>query len=1314
MADPAGLILVIEDDPGTALLQRKCLERCGYRVFTAGSHEQAWEVLSSHAIELILLDYKLQEGETGLDLLAELQAAGRDIPCIVVTGFGNEQLAINAFRAGARDFVPKSVTYLDSLPQAVDRVFRDLRREEELRRSDEHRRRLVHDLGERVKELTLLREVSRLMQDINLSTDQLLNRIVELLPSGFQAPDATTACVRLGARVWAGAGFRTSPAMLRAGFRLLDGTDGTLEVSLVENQLKAGRPPFLHEEESLLRSLTEMVAMHLDRRQAVEQLRRSEQRYRSLVEASTVVIWTADASGKLSQVAPVLDTVTGSEANSALGDGWTQLIHPEDLPHVAAAWAESLRLVRPHHVIARIRRADGSFMHCEVRAVPVMGEHGEVLEWFGTLHDITQQHEYEATLARLAAIVESSNDAIVSETVDGVILSWNPGAEQIYGYSSEEVEGRSIEVLMPPESLEEHRQILRRVATGEQLPPYESVRLRRDGRQIDVLVRASGIRDAAGRIIAISSIAHEITERKAAERRRQLQGFALQALADTSSIEEAACKLVRGVCDAYGWSCGNLWLMDDREKVLRHAAGWSRSKGRLDELVEFSGHLTFGQGQGLPGEAWQKAEPVWISDFVRHRRYPRAEIARELGLLTAIAFPLRVGERTVGVIDFFSADIRQPSVDDLTAVGSLWSQFALFIDRKLTEMKRAQLAAILEASTDFVSMASPEGRILYLNKAGRQMLGLAEMEDVANIAMHQCGPAWVTELLRSRAIPAAVRDGSWTGEAAIWNRNGYEIPVSMLLLAHSDGAGRPQFFSMIGRDITEQKRDRESLLLHTRAMSATSEGIVISGPATDDAPILYANEAFLQLTGYSLAQVIGRNCRFLQGPGSDPDSVEAMRNAILNEEPCTVELLNYKADGTSFWNLVSITPVRDGDGLVTHFVGTQRDISERRRLEDQLRQTQKMEAIGSLAGGIAHDFNNMLTVILGYGEMARDTLPPEDATHDLLDEMISAAQRAATLTGQLLAFSRRQMLAPSEVDINAILTELQRLLRPLISENIAIVPALAPDLWSVKADPSQFEQIVMNLVINARDAMPQGGQLSLTTANVVMTEQSLGPESEMKPGHYVRLTVADTGHGMTTEVMARVFEPFYTTKPKGKGTGMGLATVYGIVKQSGGHIEVISEPGCGSTFNVYLPRAESMQTMTAPKDELTRAAPRGEETVLLVEDENPVREYARQVLAEQGYRVIEASRGDEALALLDEISTNIDALVTDVIMPGMGGRQLADRLQQERPGIKVLFLSGYTDDVLGHHGVLDAGTAFLQKPFSREALTRKLRQVLDG
>jgi nitrogen-specific signal transduction histidine kinase len=402
---------------------------------------------------------------------------------------------------------------------------------------------------------------------------------------------------------------------------------------------------------------------------------------------------------------------------------------------------------------------------------------------------------------------------------------------------------------------------------------------------------------------------------------------------------------------------------------------------------------------------------------------------------------------------------------------------------------------------------------------------------------------------------------------------------------------------------------------------------------------------------------------------------------------------------------------------VTHYVSIQRDVTRLKLLEAQFLQMQKMEAVGRLAGGVAHDFNNLLTVIKGYAELLLSNLNEQDRLRYDVEQIEKAGEQAASLTRQLLIFSRQEVIQPKLLNLNSIVVDTGKMLRRVIGEDIRLVTALDPSLGLIKADPGQMEQVIMNLMINARDAMPQGGQLRVETASVLVTEALLLQPMTIQPGYYVQLTVSDTGTGMDEETLSHIFEPFYTTKEQSKGTGLGLSTVYAIVTQMNGSIQVHSEPGQGTTFKIYLPRLTNLdEGSIEPGSEGTEVkSTKGTETILLVEDEEAVRELARRVLLEQGYNVLEAQHGDEALHLCEQYQHPIHLLLTDVVTPGgISGHELAESLQRLGPKPKMLYISGYADDMIVQHGGMNANAAFLQKPFTPTTLLQKVREVLDA
>ena len=516
----------------------------------------------------------------------------------------------------------------------------------------------------------------------------------------------------------------------------------------------------------------------------------------------------------------------------------------------------------------------------------------------------------------------------------------------------------------------------------------------------------------------------------------------------------------------------------------------------------------------------------------------------------------------------------------------------------------------------------------------------------------------------------------------------------------------------VGRVLAQVRTERR--LAESEAHLALVWERSIDGMRLTDAAgtVVRVNAAYARLVGIPAADLVGRPFTVAYDPAQAAAMAEAFRDRFAARaiEPHAEKEVTLR-DGRRAWLELS-NSFLEVPGRSSLLLSIVRDATARRHLEDQYRQAQKMEAIGQLAGGVAHDFNNLLTVINGYSEMLLAALPAGDRHRGVVEEVYRAGERAAMLTRQLLTFSRQEVVAPRVLDVNGVVEGAAQLLRRLIGEDIRLDTALAADLDRVTADPGQVEQVIMNLAVNARDAMPRGGRLTVETANVDLDGGYAGQHAGVAPGRYVLLAVSDTGHGMSPEVQRRIFEPFFTTKGQGKGTGLGLATVFGIVEQSGGHLGVYSEVGRGATFKVYLPSAGRPASVAGPAD-AEPDLPTGAATVLVVEDDEQVRGLTRMALETLGYTVLEAGGGKQAVRVAVAHGGPIDLLVTDVVMPGMSGREVAETVRAARPGVRVLFVSGYTDDAVVRHGVLTAEMAFLQKPFTLAALGGKVREVLD-
>lgn len=517
-------------------------------------------------------------------------------------------------------------------------------------------------------------------------------------------------------------------------------------------------------------------------------------------------------------------------------------------------------------------------------------------------------------------------------------------------------------------------------------------------------------------------------------------------------------------------------------------------------------------------------------------------------------------------------------------------------------------------------------------------------------------------------------------------------------------------FAMDRFELDRQRKASEAeLILRDRALSAATQGVLITDARAGNHPITYVSPAFEKLTGYSNAELIGQSCDMLEGPKTDLAELGKLRDAIDAGRSHEAELLINRRNGEEYWNHVAISPIFDEDGTLTHHVGVHTDVTERLRLEEQVRQAQKMEAVGQLAGGVAHDFNNVLTAIRGSVDLAMTEVESASAREDLR-QIEKAAEHAAHLTHQLLAFSRQQVLQPQSTDLNKVVHDTTALIDRVIGDDIQLVQKLGPDIESVLVDRGQLQQVIINLCINARDAMPDGGRITIATSSCDLDETYVSNNFVPASGRYVLLEIADSGFGMDLETQAHAFEPFFTTKSE--GTGLGLATVYGIVSQMGGHVEVESEPSIGTSFNVYLPSTtrEVAPARTSPAH--SGESPNGSETILHVEDSEMLRPMVQRALGRHGYNVLSAVDAEEAIEIARERDGNVDLLLTDIVMPGLNGRELADLLHAQYPHLRVLFTSGYPADVAVRNGIAANEVNFIEKPFLASDLLPLIQSIL--
>ncbi len=1054
-----------------------------------------------------------------------------------------------------------------------------------------------------------------------------------------------------------------------------------------------------------------------ERRRAEQALRESEERFRRMADAAPVMIWTDDADGMTTYFnKPWLD-FTGRALEQELGLGSRDSIHPEDLPRFAEVYEAARAAKRPFQTDYRLRRHDGEYRWVLETAMPRSTASGEFEGFIGSVIDISERRQAEDAVRESEERFRFMADA-------APVMIWLDDENALCTYFSKpwlDFTGRPIERELGlgwcdgvhPDDLELIR-AGESAARAARKPFSMEYRLRRrDGEYRWIFDTAHPRFTPSGVFAGYIGSSIDITDRRRAEealvegeaRYRIQVEHAPEAIvvfdADTGRYVEANENAVR----LYGLT---------REKL------YETGPAALSPQSQPDGSLSVAAAREKIQEALDGATPVFewthrnaagqdIPCEVRLVRLPSATRRLVRGSVTDISQRKHSEKVRAALYSIAATTSAAEDLDDFYAaihgiVGELMYARNFYV--ALHDPLSATLSfpyCVDEVDPPPGTRPLRKGLTEYVLRTGEPLL----MPD-------EDFPAFVaTGEVESVGAPSV----DWLG-VPLKSRG---RTFGVLVVQSYDprfryGATEKDVLTFVSQQIAvaiDRKRAQEAVreseeryrLLFERNLAGVYR-ITLTGR------ILECNDALAHMFGYrSREDLIDRDVRTLY-PTSDRRR-DYLDTLLKDRSLVNHEMRGQRKDGSAVWTLENAALLADEGAGEVIVEGTVTDITDRKHLEEQLRQSQKMEAIGQLAGGIAHDFNNLLTTVLGYSNMALDQLSPHEPLREEIEEIQKAGERAANLTRQLLAFTRKQLFEPRVLDVNALIAEATRMLGRLIGEHIRLVMQLDPSLGSVKGDPGQIEQVLVNLVVNARDAMADGGALTIRTQNADVDAGNARLHFGAPAGRYVVLSVVDTGVGIDPEIQKRIFEPFFTTKEKPQGTGLGLATVYGIVRQSGGHVFVASEPGRGSTFAIYLPRVEA-EIESAAVGVAPAAPGRGSETILLVEDEAPVRDLTRRCLEQRGYAVLQAASAEDALEVLAQHGGHVDMLLTDVVMPGASGPELARRLTAERPSLQVLFVSGYPDDSPASAGMLEAGTAFLQKPFTADTLAHKVRSVLDA
>lgn len=1017
------------------------------------------------------------------------------------------------------------------------------------------------------------------------------------------------------------------------------------------------------------------------RERATEDLKERQQSFQDLVENLLDGVVIADKSGNHIYVNHRFAEITGYTVEELLEMNGHDFDRPEDHDMLEQRMKDRMSGKPVTKVYQRIIvRKDGSEISVEM-STSVTNWQGEKCP-MAIIHDITERKLSEKALResekKYRLLADNTADIIWSVDLNLNFTYVSPSVQTVLGYTSEDRTGTNLSELIGQDSFARVTNIVKDLfnLSPESNPIlFQIEMLHSDGYYVPVEVQCRMLFNKHGEPIGLQGTARDISERKLAEKAHLNSEMRLKGMFNHMSSGVA---VFEGINDG-----------EDFKFLQLNPAGQKINKVSEDHVIGkciteiFPGVVKTGL-LDLFKQVLQTGEPL-------HNQSVLYSDNRITGWREHFVYLLDTGE----LVAIFN---------DITARRT--AELAL-------EERERYYRMLLHSLHEEIVVIDDNYRIVDVNNSFINNSRHSREEVIGEFCYKVTHASNIPCYELQGGHECRLKDVFKTGKAFNCRHthvdvDGSPVFLDILLSPMKDVNGEVIHVVEAMRDISDMVEVQEERKRLVAAIEQSAETMVITDLEGD---IQYTNPAFEKITGYTCAEAIGKNPRILQSGEHDAPFYLEMWDTLTNGKTWSGRFVNRKKDGSLYTEEATITPVLDNSGKAINYVAVKRDITENLRLEQQYRQSQKEESIGRLAGGVAHDLNNLLTPILGYSELLLRDFGPRDSRRDSIDEIMHAGLRARDLVRQLLAFSRKQTLDYKPLNLNTTISGLEKLLRRTIREDVEIRIVLSPEISTVMADIGQIEQVLMNLTVNAADAMPDGGRLTLETANVYLGEDFVVQYQEMIAGPYVSLSVEDTGCGIDEEIQKHMFEPFYSTKGE-QGTGIGLATVYGIVKQHGGSISVQSEAGKGTTFKIYLPVSGEIDSSDGVKEVLLSSLT-GTETILLVEDDKRVRELTLTLLKQQGYLVFPAESGNEALSIVESFGDRIDLLLTDVVMPEMNGRELFIAINQIVPGMKVLFMSGYTNDVIARHGVLEEGLLFVHKPFSIMTLASKVREVLE-